>query len=135
VRQDSPAPDAPQVWGVVAADRSRALFQVATLTRPAAAPPGRLTLRGLDPERRYRVTPLPLSREAFGVWTVPPWFGLPSADGAVASDGVTPLPRPAQPDDVPRGTVLTGRALAVAGLQAPEAPPETSLVLLVEAVD
>ncbi|MGW8567000.1 alpha-galactosidase [Isoptericola sp. NPDC055881] len=135
VRQDVPAEDGLQVWGVVADDRSRALFQLATLTRPATAPPGRITLRGLDRERRYRVTPLTASREAFGFWNAPPWFGLPSADGAVASDGVTPQPRPARPDDVPRGTVLTGRALAVSGLQAPEAVPETSLVLLVEAVD
>ncbi|MFE6968513.1 alpha-galactosidase [Isoptericola sp. NPDC057653] len=135
VRQDSPGPDDPQVWGVVAADRSRAVFQLATLVRPASAPPGRFTLRGLDPERRYRVTPLPLSREAFSLWSVPPWFGLPSADGATASDGVTAQPRPARPDDVPRGAVLTGRALAVAGLQTPESAPGSSLVLLVEAVD
>ncbi|MCK9794549.1 alpha-galactosidase [Isoptericola sp. 4D.3] len=135
VRHDAADPDTQLVWGVVATDRSRALFQVVTLARPATAPPGRFTLRGLDPERRYRVTPLPLSRDAFGVWSVPPWFGLPSADGAVASDGVTPQPMPARPDDVPRGVVLTGRALAVSGLQAPEAAPESSLVLRVEAVD
>ncbi|MFB7798147.1 GH36 C-terminal domain-containing protein [Isoptericola sp. NPDC056134] len=98
------------MWGVVATDRSRALFQVATLTRPATAPPGRLTLRGLDPARRYRVTPLPLSGEAYDGWSVPPWLRRPE------------------------GTVLTGRTLAVAGLQTPESAPETALVLRVEAV-
>lgn len=111
VRQDAAGADSAQLWGVVAADRSRALFQLATLTRPASAPPGRFTLRGLDPERRYRVTPLPLSREAYDGWSVPTWLAR--------TDGV----------------VLTGRALAVAGLQAPESAPGTSLVLRLHAVD
>lgn len=134
VRTDAADPDAQLVWGVVAPDRSRALFQVATLARSVSAPAGRFTLRGLDPDRRYRVVPLALSRDAYGD-RVPPWFGLPSADGVVAPDGVTPRSTAPAPDDVPRGTVLTGRALAVVGLQAPDAPPASTLVLRVEAVD
>ena len=133
VRMDVADPQAQQVWGVVAPDRSRAVFQVASLTRAATAPSGRFTLRGLDPERRYRVVPSPLSRDAYGE-RVPPWFGMPSAVGVVAPDGVTPRSTRPRPDDVPRGTVLTGRVLATAGLQAPASPPETTLVLHVEAV-
>jgi alpha-galactosidase len=46
------------VHGVVAPDRSRALFAVvATGTADAALPPA-ARLPGLDPERRYRVTPV-----------------------------------------------------------------------------
>lgn len=133
VRMDVADPQAQQVWGVVAPDRSRAVFQVASLARAATAPSGRFTLRGLDPDRHYRVVPSTLSRDAFGE-RVPPWFGMPSAVGVVAPDGVTPRSTHPAPDDVPRGTVLTGRALAGAGLQAPDSPPETTLVVHVEAV-
>jgi alpha-galactosidase len=112
VRQDVAHPEAQQVWGVVAADRRRAVFQVVALERSAVAPLGRFTLRGLDPDRRYRVVPQPLSGEGFGTWVSPDWIGQD-----------------------PAGVVLPGRVLASSGLQAPEAPPGSALVLVLDAVD
>jgi alpha-galactosidase len=49
------------VHGVVAPDRSRALFAMVTLASPYPDPPARLRFRGLDPDRRYRVRPLTAS--------------------------------------------------------------------------
>jgi alpha-galactosidase len=64
------------VHGVVAPDRSRALFAVVTMASPDPDPPARLRLRGLDPERRYRVRPLRPAAVA------PAWWG-PGLEGDV----------------------------------------------------
>jgi Alpha-galactosidase len=88
------------ITGIVAADRSNALFSLAYLGRSEVSPLGRFTLRGLDPDRRYRVRPLPIGDPSRG-YRVPDWFGTEW-----------------------QGTVLSGRALAAAGLQAPASYPE-----------
>ncbi|RKN41766.1 alpha-galactosidase [Streptomyces hoynatensis] len=51
----------PALWvhGVVAQDRSRAVYALAQVATSVQSPPGRVALPGLDPEARYRVTPLP----------------------------------------------------------------------------
>lgn len=95
------------VSGVVAPDRGRALFSLAFVARPDVAPLGRVTLRGLAADRRYRVRLLPLGAPR-GEATPPAW----------AAD--------------PGGIVLTGAALERAGLMAPVSYPDT--VWLVEAV-
>ena len=56
------------VHGVVASDRSRALFAMVTLDSPYPDPPGRLRFRGLDPDRVYRIRPV----RRVGV--APPWW-------------------------------------------------------------
>ena len=125
----------PTLWvsGVVAKDRSAALFSLAYLARSDAAPLGRFTLRGLDPERRYRVRPLTIGNPAHG-HRVPPWFGLPGADERTASNGVTPLSLPIPAGAEPEGVVLSGRALATVGLQAPMSYPEQAWLIEVTAV-
>jgi alpha-galactosidase len=79
--------------GVVAQDGSDALYRLAALEHTLIWPPGRVTLPGLDPDRRYRVTaqpPGPLV--GTGSWA-PGWGGA--------------------------GVVLTGRVLGEVGIQAP----------------
>jgi alpha-galactosidase len=46
------------VHGVLAPDRSGALFAMAVLASPYPDPPARLRLRGLDPHRLYRLRPV-----------------------------------------------------------------------------
>lgn len=126
----------PTLWisGVVAPDRSRALYSLAFLGRSTEGPLGRITLRGLDPDRRYRVRPLALGDPAGG-YRVPPWFtGVAGAgSGPVGTDGVTPLSRSLRPEEV-EGVVLSGRALATAGLAAPLSYPDRVWLVDVTAV-
>jgi alpha-galactosidase len=68
------------VHGVVAPDRSRAIFAMATMASPYPDPPARLRLRGLDPDRLYRVRPLRTARAA------PHWWSSP--DGETVSGAV-----------------------------------------------
>ncbi len=93
-----------RVRGVVAADRSEAVFTVATVASPEDALIERLRLDGLDPERRYTVR----AREEIGRaqwgWVTPSWLG-----------------------DEP--VTLPGRVLAEAGLQPPTLWQVQALVL------
>ncbi|MFC8298737.1 alpha-galactosidase [Micromonospora orduensis] len=109
VRVDHPDP---AVWahGVVAGDRTRAVYAVARLTTSVAQVPGSVRLPGLDPDRRYWVRP--------------------------AAD----VPAPATiersaPIWLATGVTLTGAALARVGVQMPALHPEQSLVLEVDTVD
>lgn len=54
VRVDHPTPEI-SAHGVIAADRSAALFELTVLARPASWPPVPVRLAGLDPERSYAV--------------------------------------------------------------------------------
>lgn len=111
--------DALQITGVVAADGSSALYALAFLGRSDVARIGRFTLRGLDPERRYRVRPLRIGEPAGGR-TVPAWFGdEDDVDGPLA--GWT-------------GVVASGRTLLHAGLQTPSSHPERAWMVEVTAV-
>jgi alpha-galactosidase len=110
VHADHPDPAA-WVHGVVAADRSRALFCVAQLATSQRSIPSRVRLVGLDDERRYRVQ---VSEPAGPVATMqrahPPW---------TTSDH----------------DVLSGRILSQIGIQPPILAPEQAWLITVEAVD
>jgi alpha-galactosidase len=106
VHPDHPDP-AVVVTGVVAADRSEGWYVVATVAASATQHPAPLRLTGLDPERRYL-----LSEE------LPPTSG-----GADLTGGWSAV-----------GAVLSGRALAVAGVALPVLDPEEARVLRVVAV-
>lgn len=98
-----------RIRGVVAQDRSEAVFTVATVATPEEALAERLRIDGLDPERRYTVR----LREEIGSaqwgWVTPAWLsGEP--------------------------VVLSGRVLAEAGLQLPTLWPAQALVLHLTAV-
>ncbi|MGO4533389.1 alpha-galactosidase [Leifsonia sp. 2MCAF36] len=112
VRMD---PMDPTLWvsGVVATDRSRALYAFAYVGRSDAAPLGRVTLRGLDDDTLYRVVPVALG-DPSGGRPVPPWF---DAGGA----------------DTPTGIELTGRTLRTVGVQAPLSFPDRVWLFQVDA--
>jgi alpha-galactosidase len=104
VRADHPDPAA-YLHGVVAADRSEALFAYVQLTASAFETPGQARLPGLDPERPYRVAPLEVAGAPETTQAVAPgWY---------AAGGVT----------------LGGRALAEVGLPLPVLRPEQALLL------
>ncbi|HUH06508.1 MAG TPA: alpha-galactosidase [Egibacteraceae bacterium] len=105
VRGDHPDPAA-WVHGVVAADRSQALFAYVQLATSVTEVPGPAALPGLDDDRRYRVQAVHPAGEPSGHSMAPPWM----ADG---------------------GIVLTGRELEAVGLQMPVLDPENVLLLLV----
>ncbi|MET1053477.1 MAG: alpha-galactosidase [Mycetocola sp.] len=91
------------IRGVVAPDRSTALFCLSQVETSVTYPPGRFTLPGLDPERRYTVRV--------------------ETDGGIGGPGQSPLPWAEHP------LTLTGRAIGTVGLQAPVLYPG-QLVLL-----
>ncbi|WP_330172338.1 alpha-galactosidase [Streptomyces sp. NBC_01498] len=105
VHGDHPDP-ASWVHGVVAPDRSQALYALVRMATGVMSAAGQVRLPGLDPAARYRVRPL-----------------LPG--------GRPEGPRPSDPPwwDDPYGVELTGRTLAVAGVRAPTLLPG-HLVLL-----
>jgi alpha-galactosidase len=96
----------PALWvhGVVAHDRSEAVYSLAQVATGVASPAGRVRLPGLDPDGTYDVRPLP------------PGDGLPAAGGPSLpwwSGGIR----------------LRGSVLGDLGVQAPNLLPE-SLVLI-----
>jgi alpha-galactosidase len=104
VRADHPNPAA-YLHGVVAPDRSEALFAYVQLAASAFETPGQARLPGLDPGRVYRVAPLQVA-------------GAPETKQAVA-------PRWLEAG----GTALGGRVLAEVGLPLPVLRPEQALLL------
>lgn len=109
VRVDHPTPEI-SAHGVIAADRSAALFELTVLSRPACWPPVPVRLAGLDPARSYAVR---------HVGPRPP-LGTNNNSPAWMNDG---------------GIHLSGAMLAAAGLAMPPLAPEHSVVVLLEAVD
>jgi alpha-galactosidase len=106
VRLDFPDPTV-VAHGVVAPDRSRAIYSIASMALSEVVSVGRLRLPGLDPDRRYRVRPV-----SIGPWSrrlrPPKWW---REDGAV----------------------FPGSALGSAGLIAPGIAPEHAVLIRVDA--
>ena len=96
--------------GVVAQDSSDALFAYVQLRTPLTSIPGAVPLPGLDADTRYRVT-----------------LQHPGDTPSTRSSSVTPW-------IAAGGSILTGRALASAGLQMPALDPEQLLLLRVQKV-
>ena len=88
------------VHGVVAPDRSRALFAMAITDSIAPDPAVRLRFRGLEPDARYRIQPVIVGTEPSGL-IAPPWWG---------------------PDRT--GRIMTGAALDQAGVACPRIHPD-----------
>ena len=95
--------------GIVAQDASEALFEFALLARPSTWPPGLVRIPGLDPDTRYRVSSVGPRAPFSTNNTAPSWQ-----------------------DD--RGVVLSGRALAAVGIQAPPLQPEHAALVHLVAV-
>jgi alpha-galactosidase len=85
----------PAIWvnGVVSADATDAVFGIVTVDRSLTWPPGRVRLPGLDPARRYRLSPLYPADVYPEATQVPEWWA--------------------------KGVRLSGRLLAQAGVQIP----------------
>ncbi|WP_392544032.1 alpha-galactosidase [Oryzobacter telluris] len=123
------------VHGVVAADRSEAVFAVAVVGNPVHSPGPLLRFRGLDPATPYRVRPVVVGTPPAGL-VAPPWWG---EDSTVYS---APGPRDTQRDPhrtVRRGAsypgaVLTGSVLARVGTAPPVVDPDSVVLFHVEAL-
>ncbi|MGV9627192.1 alpha-galactosidase [Streptomyces sp. NPDC003487] len=97
----------PALWlhGVVAPDRSRAVYALVQTATSVQSPPGRVRLPGLDPDALYRLAPLAPGDRPEG----PTGFPLPWWRG----DGVE----------------LPGHVLTTAGVQAPAQYPERAVLV------
>ncbi len=104
VRLDT-VPSGSLAHGVVAPDRSEALFAYVQLTSLATHSPGRLRLAGLDPERPYRAEVVTLA-------------GGPSAHDIAGPAWIRA-----------GGVRLTGATLMTVGIQLPVLHPEQALVI------
>ncbi len=93
--------------GVVARDKSAALYRLSCLDHTAQFPPGRITLPGLAPDATY-VIALDAPR------SVGPWSTLPPWSGAEAQ--------------------ASGRVLTDVGIQAPPMEPDSLVLLHVKVV-
>jgi alpha-galactosidase len=107
VRAEHPDPGA-EVHGVVAPDRSAAVFAYVRLATSPDAQPGRLRLPGLDPDRTYRVRHRPEAGTGAAIGTPPPWWAA--------------------------GTVATGAVLGRIGVTAPFLDPGEGALLQLDAV-
>jgi alpha-galactosidase len=86
------APDCVQAHGIVAADASEAIYEIAMMDRPSTWPPGRIRLPGLDPRAVYSVRPLmPVTSHG----TPPTWttgdLAVPGSALAAAGIAVPPM--------------------------------------------
>ena len=104
-------PDYLVAMGVVAQDQNEALFSVAWVDGHIRTLPDRLYFTGLDPARHYR-----LRRVWPSAWQS---VSSPSIIEALDTDG--------------QGTVLSGEALMIVGLQMPLSQPETVLLFHLQA--
>lgn len=111
VRMDFPD-DALVAFGVVAPDKTRAIYSFALIDTPITSFLGRLRFEGLDPDRRYRITPVRIGSEPSGL-RKPAWWGSSGGDGVV----------------------LPGSALASSGLFGAPVNPEHAVLYLAETVD
>ena len=98
--------------GVVARDKSEALYALAYVASDTQVLPGRLKFDGLDPERQYRLQL---------IWPTN-WQAVkgPSAIETLNLTGA--------------GAIFSGAALMQHGLQLPHAFPETCLLFYVAAI-
>ncbi|TQJ30033.1 alpha-galactosidase [Microbacterium sp. SLBN-146] len=110
VRVDS-ADDAIVVHGVVAEDRSEALFSYAVVGSTDAAIPAPFRPAGLDPALRYRVEPLDLGA---------PWEALQDAPPPWIADGVELTGAVLMRVGLPMPLLLPGNAIVVSLTEAPQ---------------
>jgi alpha-galactosidase len=98
--------------GVVARDKSEALFSFAYMTGDLHVLPGRLRFAGLDATRNYRITL---------VW--PEKWQAVKAPSLIEKLGLSA-----------EGAIFSGAALIQAGMQMPHAQPETCLLFHLQAI-
>lgn len=133
VRMDFPDP-ALVAGGVVAPDRSRAIYSVASLDTHLTGLLGRLRFRGLDPDRRYWLRPLLIGRAPSGIHP-PPWWAV-ARDLSRETDELVAGRAPSlAPVGGRAGVVLPGSVLASTGLVNALMHPDHAVIYLADAVD
>ncbi len=100
--------DSRLVFGVVAPDRSRALFAVVGLTQSRSGVVGRVRFPGLDESAEYTLSTV-AAPPYVEHWRNAPWLGQLSARGQIGD--------------------LTGELLGEVGLPAPALQPESAVLL------
>jgi alpha-galactosidase len=131
VRVDYPDP-AVLAYGIVANDRSEAIYSVASVGISEVMLPGRLRFPGLDSDRRYRVRPIVVGRPPSGL-NPPAWWGAittefePSGERRALGWGL--------PADGGDGIVLSGAVLASTGVMAANMHPDHAILYRAEALD
>jgi alpha-galactosidase len=130
VRLDFPD-ESISVNGVVAQDRSRAVYSFASVGRSEVALLGRLRFPGLHPERQYRVRPLLIGGPPSGL-RAPVWWGArqPTPEPYVDPEEQAIYQQPGRAE--PPGVVLSGAMLSSVGLMAPIVHPDQSVLYLAE---
>jgi alpha-galactosidase len=131
VRLDFPDPTLVG-YGIVATDRSSAIYTFASVGRSEVMLPGRLRFPGLDPDRRYRVRPILVGRPPSGL-NPPPWWGAIATE--FEPSGMRRALGWGLPPDGGAGVVLSGAALAASGVMAADFHPEHAILYRVEALD
>ncbi|WP_306879517.1 alpha-galactosidase [Paenarthrobacter nicotinovorans] len=111
VRVDQPDPTL-LVHGVVASDRSEAIFAHVVLGQSDVAPYGRVLLPGLDRDRRYRIAPVLIGKTPRNM-RLPGWWELAKSSC---------------------GHVMTGGALGHAGIELPLLAPEQVVLYRIDSV-
>jgi alpha-galactosidase len=127
VRMDGADPRT-RVHGVVAHDRSAAIFAAAVLDSSNPEPPARLKLRGLDPTTTYRVAPLFIGPLPSGL-EPPEWWGAPSDADALAQQEY--WDRHERSDVRFEGGLFRGDVLQAAGIASPRLHPDQAVVYVV----
>jgi alpha-galactosidase len=131
VRLDFPDPNV-LAHGIVAPDRSSAIYSVVKVGRSEVMLPGRLRFPGLDTNRRYRIRPAVVGSPPSGL-NPPPWWGAmtiefePSGERRALGWGLHP--------DGGDGVVLSGAVLASTGIMAADVHPEQAILYHAEALD
>jgi alpha-galactosidase len=131
VRVDFPDPTV-VTYGILARDRSNAIYTVALLGRSEVRLPGRLQLPGLDPNRRYRVCPIVVGHPPSGL-NPPPWWGAVTTE--FEPSGMRRTVGWGLPADGGSGIVLSGAALASIGVMSADMHPEHAILYRAEALD
>jgi alpha-galactosidase len=132
VRLDSPDPTL-YAYGIIAPDRSTGIYTVASIGQSDVMLPGRLRFPGLDPNRSYRIRPIPLGHPPTGL-NPPPWWSAtttrefePAGESRAHSWGL--------PADGGPGLILPGAALTSTGVMAATTHPEQAILYRADALD
>ncbi len=128
-------PDAAlNAFGVVAPDKSRAIYSFTAMDAYDAVLLGRLRFPGLDPSRRYRVAPAMVGRPPSGL-RPPLWWGLErDYTGELADLAAGQRPRFRVVADQ-AGVELPGSVLVSTGLTDAPINPDHTVIYLVDAID
>ncbi len=117
--------------GVVAPDRSRALFAFAPADSLYPDPAPRLHFRGLDPERTYRVRPVFVGSVPSGL-RAPQWWGAPASKAQPLSPDRSHELRIPLDAEYP-GAAFLGAALQHTGVAAPVVHPDQVVLMSIDA--